>query len=490
MITIVTSLTSFAGVHSSNIPYPFYDVHDDHSNEMTLIQHGEEALQLRLDLIKKAKTSIDVEYYIYKTDMSSKIFTKELVKAAKRGVKVRVLVDKLGSKLSSFYAHELNKHGIDIKYYNTSLLLRFNAVNYRNHRKLMAFDEEFAIVGGRNIGNDYFNLDKDANFEDLDVLVKGPIVRAIKASFNSYFTNELSHYISRPKRPTIHSSTKGVGNGQSERILWDAQVRKARAFVEEETEEEISVKERLYALAIEQLKESKTYNCPITTFSSDAPGSNSGGDEAYYERYRHLRKTILDKMEPIDRSLLISSPYFIANDHIKSIFNEMFDKGISITLYTNSLRSTDQIFMATKLYLHLRGWLNKGMNVLLHDGNHTDPSREVMTESKKARWGTHTKAHVYETSSYSEVMIGTYNVHNRSEHFNTELAVFCKGNEEFTRDLKNMILKQAKNGLKVESMIHAIDRNGQKINVTGASMLKNIKMKLFTIPSIIFAHLL
>jgi putative cardiolipin synthase len=130
------------------------------------------------------------------------------------------------------------------------------------------------------------------------------------------------------------------------------------------------------------------------------------------------------------------------------------------------------------------------MKVYLHDGHHTNPSREVIAEGKRARWGTHTKAHVYETSSYSEIMIGTYNIHNRSEHFNTELAVFCKGNDELSEDVKEMILRQARNGLKVKSMIYAIDRKGHKINVTGASVLQKIKMKLFTIPSIIFSHLL
>lgn len=456
---------------------------------MTLIEHGEEALQLRLDLINRAKSSIDVEYFIYTPDMASKIFTKELIKAAKRGVKVRILLDKLATQLGSFYAHELKQNGIDIKYYNTSLLLRFNAVNYRNHRKILVIDGKEAIVGGRNLADEYFNLHKDYNFEDLDVLVKGPIVLAIRETFNSFFNNELSHYIARQSRPSISYNSRG-NNGRAEQAIWDSQMRKARDFLAVETEEERSVRKRIYSIAKKQLEESKTYRCPTTTFSSDAPGSNSSGDKAYYESFRHLRKTIIDKIEPIDRALTISSPYFIANEHINSIFSDLLDRNIPISLYTNSLRSTDQIFMATKLYLHLKGWLNKGMKVYLHDGHHTNPSREVIAEGKRARWGTHTKAHVYETSSYSEIMIGTYNIHNRSEHFNTELAVFCKGNDEFSEDVKEMILRQARNGLKVKSMIYAIDRKGHKINVTGASVLQKIKMKLFTIPSIIFSHLL
>lgn len=484
------TLSSFAGLQSRDIPYPFYSVDESEATEMTPIQHGEEALQLRLDLINKAKSSIDVEYFIYTPDMAGKIFTRELVKAAKRGVKVRILVDKLAAQIGSFYAHELKQNGIDIKYYNTSLILRFNAVNYRNHRKVLVVDGKEAIIGGRNMADEYYNLHEDYNFEDLDVLVKGPLVRAIRDSFSSYFNNELSHYVTRRSRPSISYGSKGGSDGRAEQALWDSQMRRARDFLAVETEEERSVRKRIFELARKQKEELKTYSCPSATFSSDAPGSNSSGDELYYQQYRHLRKTIVDKIEPIDRSLTIASPYFIANDHIKGIFSDLLERDIPITLYTNSLRSTDQIFMATKLFLHLRDWLNKGMKVYLHDGYHTNLSREVMTESKKARWGIHSKAHIYETSAYSELMIGTYNVHNRSEHFNTELAVFCKGNDQFTKDIKKMIIGQAKNGLKVESMIHAVDRNGHKINVTGASILKKIKMKLFTIPSIIFSHLL
>lgn len=488
--SLMFTLASYAGLQSADIPYPFYAVEETGSTEMTPIQHGEEALQLRLDLINKAKSSIDVEYFIYTPDMAGKIFTKELVKAAKRGVKVRILVDKLASQLTSFHAHELKQNGVDIKFYNTSLLLRFNAVNYRNHRKLLVVDGKEAIVGGRNLADEYFNLHEDYNFEDLDVLVRGPLVRSIRDSFSSFFNNELSHYVTRRSRPSISYGSRVGSNGRAEQAFWDSQMRSAWDFLAVETEEERSVRKRISELARKQKEELKTYSCPEASFSSDAPGANSSGDEKYYQQYRHLRKTIVDKIEPVDRALTISSPYFIANDHIKSIFTELLDRNIPITLYTNSLRSTDQIFMATKLYLHLREWLNKGMKVYLHDGYHTNLSREVMTESKKARWGTHSKAHVYETSAYSEVMIGTYNVHNRSEHFNTELAVFCKGNDQFTKDLKKMIFSQAKNGLKVETMIHATDRNGHKINVTGASILKKIKMKLFTIPSIIFSHLL
>ena len=117
LLNVFLSLNATAGIHSSNIPYPFYDVQEDAENFMTPIELGEEALQRRIDLIRKAKSSIDVEYFIYSVDMAGMIFTKELVKAAKRGIKVRILVDKLATQLNSFHAHELMQSGVDIKFY-------------------------------------------------------------------------------------------------------------------------------------------------------------------------------------------------------------------------------------------------------------------------------------------------------------------------------------------------------------------------------------
>src|SRR5688572_28153511 len=81
----------------SKIPYPYQDVQKDYDNKILLLNRGESALQARIDLIRRAKSTIEVEYFIFKTDVSGKIIARELVEASKRGVKVRILVDKLGA---------------------------------------------------------------------------------------------------------------------------------------------------------------------------------------------------------------------------------------------------------------------------------------------------------------------------------------------------------------------------------------------------------
>lgn len=476
--------------HSDSIPYPFYSEDESGETQMMPLHYGEEALQLRLEMIRRAKRSIEVEYYIYYMDMSGKILNRELVKAAKRGVEVRILVDKFASGINSFVAHEFAQHGIEVKFYNTNVLLKLGKINYRNHRKLMVVDGEEAITGGRNIADEYFNLDHKYNYEDRDVYVKGPIVKPMLESFNEFFNHNISHSVKRPERPEVLIDENGELHGVPKQKSWIKKVKAAKEFFAE-TEEELSVRAVMEKVGNEQLAKNNLYSCPVATFVSDAPGSKSKKSVLdYKETARNVRKTFLDKILPIDKALTMSSPYFIPNDRNEYIFEQLLERKVEVNLYTNSLRSTDAIVVSAGLYLHLRGYLKKGMKVFFNDGNFSDREQPAMEHAKASRWGTHAKTHVYETSTYSEVMIGTYNIDNRSDYYNTEMAVFCKGNDDFTKNVKTDIMDLAKKGLEVESLSKARDRNGEQINITGASPIKQLKMKLLTFPSWLFSHLL
>lgn len=475
--------------HSDSIPYPFY--HEDMSGETQVmpLHRGEEALQLRLEMIRRAQKSIDVEYYIYYKDMTGKIFNSELVKAAKRGVKVRILLDKFASGVDSFVAHELEQAGIDIKFYNTNVLLKLGAINYRNHRKLFVIDGEEAITGGRNMADDYFNLDHEYNYEDRDVYIKGPIVTAMKDSFDAFFNHKLSHKRKRPARPVLRNTDDSRDRVVRQRN-WDKKVKAAQDYLQD-TEESLAVRADMERIGNAQLADNNIYPCPVATFVSDAPGKRGNlSIQEYNDTHRNVRKTFLDKILPIDKAITLSSPYFIPNERNEFIFEELLEKGVEFNLYSNSLRSTDALVMSASLYLKLTGFLKKGMKVFFNDGDYAHMDPAAMDIAKSSKWGTHAKAHVYETSTYTEVMIGTYNIDNRSDYYNTELAFFCKGNDDFSADVKNDIMKLANRGLRVESLGHAVDRTGAKINITGASPIKRLKMKLLTIPSWLFSHLL
>lgn len=472
-LLLCLSFGLYAGIHSDSIPYPFYTVQKD-VNEITLLNRAEESLEARLDLIRRAKKTIEVEYYIFDRDRSSKLVALELIKAAERGVKVRMLIDKFGSKPFDYYhANEIEKYGVAIKYYNTASFIQLSTVQFRNHRKLLVMDDEEAITGGRNIGDHYFNLAHDINYDDRDIHLKGPIAKTLRESFDEYYADDISRFPKKYKKPK------------------KKKVAKAQEFFIE-TAEDIELREDIAELASRQSQFRRTHTCPEMTYSTDAPGAKFGDriKKGYKENFRFVRKTFLDKILPIDKHLIISSPYFIPNRRNRYLLETLLDKGVKVTFHTNSLASTDAIFISANLYLRAKSWIKKGLDFFLHDGKQIETNPSLVGGTEARYRGTHAKTHVYETSEYSEIMVGTYNFDNRSDFYNSEMAIFCKGNEELTEELKADLDMRMKNGLRVSDDGKAIDRHGSPIHISGTNKERFMKMKLITIPSKLIDFLL
>lgn len=165
-----------------------------------------EALRWRLALIDHASTSIDLQVFIWEVDESGRLIMDRLIKAAERGVKVRLLIDDipkgwsdLGMKAAS------DVPNMSMRDFNPSLVRRgvvgstlewafnFSQLNRRMHNKQMLVDGRWAVLGGRNIGNSYFGLDRDYNFRDVDLLIAGPILSELEASFDLYWNSEAAY---------------------------------------------------------------------------------------------------------------------------------------------------------------------------------------------------------------------------------------------------------------------------------------------------------
>ncbi len=209
---------------SDGIPHPYYAKQDQGENEVMSINDGMAALQLRLEMIRRAEKTIEVEYFIFNADLAGKIILRELVRAAERGVKVRILIDK--SKpifvFNEYYVKAISKYGIEVRYYNKAPLVRISTVQFRNHRKLITIDDKEAMTGGRNIGDDYFDLSDHFNFHDTDIYVRGPIVKIMRESFDAYFEHKISERIKLPEETNKNFEEKTA---------------EASAFLEETPEE-------------------------------------------------------------------------------------------------------------------------------------------------------------------------------------------------------------------------------------------------------------
>ena len=185
-----------------------------------IIRHGRMAFTARIALTALAEKSLDVQYYIWEGDATGRILADRLVEAADRGVRVRVLVDDINLAGKDAIVAAMDAHpNIEIRVFNPfahrdtrmfDFLIDLNRINHRMHNKLMVMDNAVAIVGGRNIGDHYFDVATDANFRDLDIAAAGPVVRDTSDVFDHFWNGDwavpISALVKRP--PTMRRTSQ------------------------------------------------------------------------------------------------------------------------------------------------------------------------------------------------------------------------------------------------------------------------------------------
>lgn len=179
-----------------------------------LLGNSLDAFVARAVLAQGAERSIDVQYYLYHNDLVGRLFTDQLLKAADRGVRVRLLVDDMDLEDKDFSVAAIDSHpNVQVRIFNPfsrksgrigQFLMRSDSVTRRMHNKSFTVDNQVTILGGRNMGNEYFDADPDLSFSDLDVLAIGPVAQEVSKAFDLYWNSELVYPVSvlLNKQPT------------------------------------------------------------------------------------------------------------------------------------------------------------------------------------------------------------------------------------------------------------------------------------------------
>ena len=199
-----------------SIDSPLQDLADELSNltdnknlhYATILDVGEKSLEARIHMIRAARKSIEVQTFIWASDEIGGLFASELIAAAKRGVKVRIIGDQLysGNDPKNLAAAAQTHENLQIKLFNPlnqkatsstsdvvkGFFLNFAMLNHRMHNKVMVFDGRIGITGGRNISNNYFDRGTEFNFIDRDILVIGPVAAEMQKSFEQYWTDPIT----------------------------------------------------------------------------------------------------------------------------------------------------------------------------------------------------------------------------------------------------------------------------------------------------------
>ena len=217
-ILIVLSLLLSSSLFASRWENADFTINE--SSPTILLNDGPESFRARIDLVRSAKKTIDIEYFIFDADVSGKILLDELIKKAQEGVRVRILGDAfhIPKNITPFHVEELRKKGIDFRYFNPRPLYEAIDINYRTHRKLFIVDNKYLIIGGRNIADAYFDLHKRYNFLDRDILITGSSVPKITKNFEIFWNSPLTKVVKPIPRPRFNN-LRNLRGSRSRRTL-------------------------------------------------------------------------------------------------------------------------------------------------------------------------------------------------------------------------------------------------------------------------------
>jgi cardiolipin synthase C len=389
-----------------------------------VLERGEQALLVRAWMADNARRTIDVQYFIWSTDNIGILAAESLLRAAERGVHVRVLVDDLlidapDESLRALAAHP----NIDIRIYNPvhnvgvpwyrrlwGLLTHFRRANQRMHDKTLTVDGELAITGGRNMADEYFDFDHEYNFRDRDAVLMGSAAAQVQRSFDRFWNSGLAVTIERQLREPLAAPRVAAAYRQLHAHAADP-----RNFAPE-------VRAAIAAIPTGFPELARQVRWSPVEFLSDEPGKNDG--RAGLAGGGLTTAALARLVESARQEVLIQSPYLVLSDPALALFRRARDRGVRIRISTNSLASTDNL-QAFSGYRSQRARL-LAMGIELREFRpHPDVEREVMQRYAVLRarppvFALHAKTMVVDRD---RVFIGTYNLDPRSENLNTEVGV-------------------------------------------------------------------
>ena len=317
---------------------PYQEKMNTHTG-VYVLEQGAEAMISRAWLSDRASQTFDVQYFIFSTDNIGLIAVDYLIRAAERGVKVRVLVDDImiearGDELVMLAAHE----NIDIKIYNPlanvgkniieklfHLTTKFHQFNQRMHNKTFTVDGQVAITGGRNVADEYFGYDHQYNFRDRDVLLIGGETKNIQRSFEQFWQDDLSVSVQQL-----------VSDKQQEQGNPDFSVLHQYACNPENFLPVIRDKINNLANEFAVIEKSGDLHwLEGVSYISDQPGKNQAGE--FLGGGGISTDALMTLIQQAKTSVIIQTPYLITSDAAKNILKQLVAKGIEIKILTKQL---------------------------------------------------------------------------------------------------------------------------------------------------------
>ena len=405
----------------------------------------------RLHLIRNAQHSLDLQYYIWENDSIGHLMLRELLQAADRGVKVRLLIDdQNGTKLDDTLKVLALHPNISIKLFNPykfrhlrviDYAFRLKHINHRMHNKLIVADGFVAVTGGRNISNEYFDASESFQFTDLDILFLGKVVQEANSSFHQFWNDELSFSVEQL-----------IGSGQKQDLerLKLKYVDDAQNINPDEKRIEYAQQELADKLKLRPINWAKAH------FVADTPNKIRGeakSEELIYTQFFKLMG------QPKERLELVSA-YFVPTQKGTDYLTSLPKKNVKVIVLTNSFLAND-VAMVHAFYKNYRQDLLKSGVELYEFKPYIERTRrtwyEVMTGNIIPAKGKNTSSlHAKFFDIDGMVFIGSFNFDPRSANLNTEVGLVIQSDK-----LQDEISKSLDHYLPQIAYELKLDQNGQ-----------------------------
>ncbi|CAM2146680.1 cardiolipin synthase C [Pararobbsia alpina] len=381
-----------------------------------LLITGVDAFVARIVLAETADRSVDLQYYIWHDDETGQGLAASLLAAADRGVRVRLVLDDLGTSADDEVLLALNSHpNIEIRLFNPvaarsfkklGTLFEFSRVNRRMHNKAMIADNQAAILGGRNIGDEYFGASSSVAFSDLDVLLHGAVVSDISNEFDLFWNSDEVYTV---ESLVGHKAPAGALDAYRQHLAASVAAREGGAYADE-------VKTRLKdALKSDDL--SFSWGHATLLFDDPTKITRSPNDIQGHL----LTKFNALHVEP-QHDMLVISPYFVPGDEGMAWMKGLEARGVDVTVLTNSLAATDVAAVHSGYSRYRMEMLEAGVHLFeLKPVADSETKKKMLFGSSKA--SLHAKTYVFDRSS---IFIGSMNLDPRSLTLNTEIGVYCE----------------------------------------------------------------
>ncbi len=389
------------------------------------LEEGDVSMISRAWLCESAEKTIDIQYFIFSADNIGLIASDYLLRAADRGIQVRIIIDDVMVDADADELLALNAHpNLSIKIYNPTsnigknlsekiynLTTDFTGFNQRMHNKTFIVDGQVVITGGRNIADEYFDYDHEYNFRDRDVLLIGKTTHDIQNSFNSFWNSPLSvpvNKIVNEKDFNLNTAVKYEYLHQyacNPDNFWP-QVREKIKSMPEVFQK---MKDTAELIWVDQV-----------SFVSDVPGKNNGDNGLTGGGV--CTDSLINLIKRAKKSIYIQSPYLVTTELSQQLFLAAIQRGVTIKIVTNSLSSTDNLEAFNGYQRERETLLNIGIHIYEFKPDAAIRFK-IMTGALQKKinftpiFGLHAKSIVIDKDI---AVIGTFNLDPRSANLNTE----------------------------------------------------------------------